>query len=91
MTAVPEGAIEVVLYTRPDCCLCHDARDVLLQVQARHPFQLLERNIDEDPDLVRLYGTEIPVVTVAGRKAFKYRVDRRKLERVLDHARASSR
>jgi hypothetical protein len=32
-------------------------------------------NIDTDEELRRLYGEEVPVVTIDGRKAFKYYVE----------------
>ena len=34
-----------------------------------------EIDIDGDAELVRLYDVEVPVVTINGRKAFKYKVD----------------
>ncbi|MBI3893310.1 MAG: glutaredoxin family protein [Candidatus Wallbacteria bacterium] len=86
----PSRRLEVVLYTRPDCCLCHEAKQVLETVRRRRPFELLEKNVDETPELASLYGQEIPVVLVEGRKAFKYRVDPIKLERLLDRAEESA-
>ena len=59
--------IEVVLYSRPDCCLCHEALEILERVRRSKPFRLVERNIDDSPELTTLYGAEIPVVTVNGR------------------------
>jgi hypothetical protein len=38
-------------------------------------------NIETDSALEAQYGTEIPVVTINGNKAFKYRVDEVELER----------
>ena len=45
----------VVLYGRPGCCLCDDAREVLERVRARHPFGLQERDIEGDEALLRAY------------------------------------
>ncbi|MFZ0040325.1 MAG: glutaredoxin family protein, partial [Solirubrobacteraceae bacterium] len=53
---------EVVLYSRPGCCLCDDAREVLLRVQARLQFTLAERDIDQEEGLLRAYLERIPVV-----------------------------
>ena len=36
----------VVLYGRDGCCLCDDAREILLRVRGRRPFVLEERDID---------------------------------------------
>ena len=78
--------IEVVLYSRPECCLCHEARELLERIRKQRTFSLREQNVDELPELAALYGEEIPVVLVNGRKAFKYHVDPVKLERLLDRA-----
>ena len=70
---------EVVLYTRPGCHLCDDARGVLLEVQADHPFDLVERDIESDDDLLRRYLERIPVVEIAGEEAFEFFVDEAEL------------
>ena len=66
---------DVVLYGRPGCCLCDDARDVLLRVRAAHPFSLDERDIESDHELLRAYLERIPVVTIDGVEAFELFVD----------------
>jgi len=73
----------VVLYTRPGCCLCDDARAVLERVRARHPFALQERDIDQDDELQRAYLERIPVVTIDGEEAFELFVDETELARRL--------
>lgn len=80
--------LEVDVYSKPDCCLCDEAKDVLRRVQADQPFVLREVDIESDPELMARYGEEIPVVFVAGRKAFKYRVDEAELRRKLARAAA---
>jgi glutaredoxin len=77
----------VVLFGREGCCLCDDAREVLLRVRARHPFTLEERDIDEDERLLRAYLERIPVVTIDGREAFEFFVDGDELERRLTESR----
>jgi glutaredoxin len=66
--------ITVTLYTRAGCHLCDDAKEVLDAVRAEEPFALEVVDIDGDPALRALYTDEVPVVAVAGRKAFKYRL-----------------
>ena len=73
----------VVLYGRQGCCLCYDARDVLLRVRARQPFAFEERDIDLDEALLRAYLERIPVVTIDGVEAFDLSVDEGELERAL--------
>ncbi|HEV7176244.1 MAG TPA: glutaredoxin family protein [Solirubrobacteraceae bacterium] len=74
----------VVLYGRDGCCLCDDAREILLQVKARRPFVLEERDIDKDEKLLRAYLERIPVVTIDGVEQFELFVDESELERRLD-------
>jgi glutaredoxin len=74
----------VVLYGREGCCLCDEAREVLHRVRVKHPFRLLERDIDTDEALLRVYLERIPVVTIDGDEAFEFFVDETELERRLD-------
>ena len=74
----------VVLYGRAGCCLCDDARAVLERVRLRRAFDLEERDIDRDEDLLRAYLERIPVVTIDGAEAFELFVDESELERRLD-------
>jgi glutaredoxin len=71
----------VVLYGREGCCLCDDAREVLLRIRARHPFALQERDIEKDDALLRAYLERIPVVTIDGEEAFELFVDEAELTR----------
>lgn len=66
---------DVVLYGRRGCCLCDDARALLLKVQADQPFTFAERDIDGDARLLRRYLERIPVVTIDGVEAFELFVD----------------
>ena len=43
-----------------------------------------EIDISTDPELERLYGMEIPVLFVTGRKVAKYRISERDLLRILE-------
>lgn len=65
----------MTIYSRPACHLCDEAKAVIEEVRGQADFDLAEVNIDSDRELQRLYGKEIPVVTINGRKAFKYFVD----------------
>ena len=76
---------QVVLYTRAGCCLCDDAREVLLRVRgATEPtFVLEERDIEADEQVFRAYLERIPVVTIDGVEAFELFVDESDLRRSL--------
>jgi glutaredoxin len=62
----------VTLYTRAGCCLCDDVRNVLDAAGRRARFRLEVIDVDTDPELRALYGEEVPVVAIDGRKAFRY-------------------
>jgi glutaredoxin len=74
----------VVIYGRPGCCLCDEAREVLERVRAGRPFELEERDIERDDDLLRAYLERIPVITIDGEEAFELFVDEAELIRRLD-------
>jgi glutaredoxin len=61
----------LVLYSRPGCHLCDDARAVLLRVGA--PFA--EIDIETDDALHALLLERIPVVTLDGEELFEHFVD----------------
>ena len=65
----------VTLYTRSGCCLCDDAKRVLVDARRRADFDYEERDIDADPELLRQYNDEVPVVAINGVKAFKFRLE----------------
>jgi glutaredoxin len=73
--------IHVEIYTRPGCHLCDDAKEVIERIRQSYPFRLSIINIETNRELETAYGTEIPVVTINGNKAFKYRVDQTEFER----------
>jgi len=75
--------IPVTIYSRPGCHLCNEMKAVVKQVGATVPLALDEINISADPELERLYGLEIPVLFVAGKKVAKYRVGEQELRRIL--------
>ena len=73
----------VTLFGRPGCCLCDDAREVITRVQTRIPFELSERNIDTDDELLRRYLERIPVVAIDGRDAFELFLEETPFEQAL--------
>ena len=73
----------VILYGRPGCHLCDDARAVLERVRATHPFRFQEIDIDQDDSLFKRYLARIPVVSVDGEERFEYFVEEEALKRTL--------
>jgi hypothetical protein len=74
---------KVILYTRAGCHLCEVVEEQLLRVGQAHPFELEIVDIDGDPQLKELYGIEIPVVMLDGKKIAKYHLDEAMLVRRL--------
>jgi glutaredoxin len=55
---------KLILYSRKKCPLCDKAKDILLEIQNEHPFELEEVDIDESDALTEKYGLMIPVVEI---------------------------
>jgi glutaredoxin len=72
--------MSLVLYGKPGCHLCDDARAVLERVGA--PFA--EVDITSDDARHAAYLERIPVVTLDGEERFEYFVDEAALRRLLD-------
>jgi glutaredoxin len=70
----------VVLYGRPGCHLCDDARVVVETVRARRGFELVERDIETDEEWFKAYLERIPVVEIDGTVAFELFVTEPELE-----------
>jgi glutaredoxin len=66
---------KVVLYSRPGCHLCDDARAVLVAEEV--PFE--EVDIETDDELLKRYLVRIPVISIDGEDAFDLFVDAARL------------
>ncbi|MCT2536055.1 glutaredoxin family protein [Aquibacillus koreensis] len=56
----------VILYTKVNCPLCEDAKQLLEFLQLDHPFELKEVDIYQNDDLLEKYQLMIPVVEIDG-------------------------
>ena len=74
---------EVILYSRKGCHLCEIIKESLIKLHKRGGFTWREVDVDSDIETRRLYGDEVPVVFINGRKAFKYRMDEQEFLRKL--------
>jgi glutaredoxin len=84
---VPRGrdSVTLTIYSRPGCHLCDDMKAVVKQVVrgVDGGASINEVDISSDPALEALYGLEIPVLMIDGKKAAKYRVTEDALKRML--------
>lgn len=65
--------VNVTLYTREGCSLCETAKATI--VGSGFALCLTEVDIDRDPELLRRYTNDVPVVLIDGMEAFRHRVD----------------
>ena len=65
----------VIVYSKPGCHLCDEAKAVMENAGVSHRFTLVEVNIESDPELLRKYKYDIPVVMIDGVECFRHRVD----------------
>jgi glutaredoxin len=71
--------VNIVIYGKPGCHLCDDARAVLERVGA--PFE--EIDITTDDALHAAYLERIPVIAIDGRERFEFFVDEAALRALL--------
>lgn len=76
--------IALTLYSRPGCHLCDDMKAIVARVARSIPMTIEEVDISSDPRLESLYGLEIPVLMIDGKKAAKFRVTAGALRRLLE-------
>jgi len=66
----------VTLIGRAGCHLCAVAREEVLAAQAVEPFELIETDVDGDPELRAEYGEQVPVVLLDGEMFSYFDADR---------------
>lgn len=76
--------IALTLLKRVDCHLCDEMAAVVEQVaRETADVDVDARDVDANSQLRELYGDQVPVLLIDGRKAFKYRVTPGQLRRRL--------
>ena len=74
----------VTMYSRHNCHLCEVAKEVVESARNEAEFELEIVFIDGDAELEKLYGEEVPVTMINGKRHDYFRVDRaRFIEAVL--------
>ncbi len=71
----------VIVYSRPGCHLCDEAKTVIENSNCAEHYMLEEVNIESDDELLKKYKYDIPVVTIDGEEVFKHRVDPREFKK----------
>jgi uncharacterized membrane protein len=70
--------LNVTLFTRTGCHLCDQTKEDLDSLQEQYPHTLTIVDIDRDPELMKAYDVDIPVVEV-GPYVLKAPIDRQRL------------
>ena len=74
---------KVVVYSRVNCHLCEEAEKNVREVLVEIPFDLEVIHIDQDQELGRLYGEEVPVTLINGAKHDYFRVDKKRFSEAI--------
>ena len=79
----------VIIYSRPGCHLCDDAKAAILSAGCSDQFVLEEINIESSDELLNKYKYDIPVITIDGVESFIHRVSSREFrEKIISHKKA---
>ena len=65
----------VIIYSRPGCHLCDEAKAAILSAGCSDQFVLEDVDIESDEELLRKYQYDIPVIAINGVETFIHRVD----------------
>ena len=82
----PAAIAVVTLLSRDGCHLCLEALAAVRRVREQVPFELLEIDVDSDPELQGEYGDQVPVVLIDGRMHSYFRLDESRLRVALGSA-----
>ncbi len=66
---------QVIIYSKPGCHLCDEAKEAIRAAGCEDQFQLTEINIETNPELMSKYRYDIPVIAINGVETFIHRVD----------------
>ncbi|NWJ45115.1 MAG: glutaredoxin family protein [Chloroflexi bacterium] len=75
---------KIVLYSKPGCHLCEDAKEALNSLSGEFDFILEEFDINEDSTLYERYKYTIPVMVVDGKIELEARINASKIRRAFN-------
>ena len=74
---------KVVIFSRQNCHLCHEAEKIVREVLSEISFELEVINIDGNAELESLYWEEVPVTMINGAKHDYFRVDKKRFSEAV--------
>jgi len=75
----------VIIYTRPGCHLCDEAKQAIQAARCPDEYTLNEIDIESDSNLLRRYRHDIPVITINGVEVFRHRLTPEEFRRAIRH------
>lgn len=72
MTSSTANKAHVVIYSRPNCHLCEEAKQIMQASGCVDEYTLDEINIESDAELLRRYRFDVPVIMINGVEAFRH-------------------
>lgn len=64
----------VILYSKPGCHLCEVMKREIALASCDNLYEMEEINIETDPDLLKQYRYDIPVLVINGIERFRHRL-----------------
>ena len=77
--------VEVILYTRPGCHLCEEAKLAIEQAGCHDAYLLTEINIESSEQFLDQYRNDIPVVTIDGVESFRHTVNTEEFKKICQN------
>ena len=74
---------KVVIFSRQNCHLCHEAEKIVREVLSEISFDLEVINIEGNAELESLYGEEVPVTMINWAKHDYFRVDKKRFSEAV--------
>ena len=74
----------MILVGKPDCHLCHVMEEAVAPVLAERGIRLVVRDVREDPDWLRRYRNDIPVLLADGVELARHRITSEELTARLE-------
>jgi hypothetical protein len=74
----------VTIYSRHGCHLCEVAETTVRELQSELGFKIDIKYVDNNPELEKLYGHEVPVIHIDGEHHDFFRVDPERFKSSLE-------
>jgi glutaredoxin len=73
----------VTVYSRRGCHLCEVAMEKIVELQSEFAYEIDEKFIDGNSELIEKYGEQVPVIHIDGRPHDFFRLDEARFRKAL--------